>query len=106
MSLQVKLEDNLQGLDKQQRKQYLAKLLAYWDLMGDGPKGADVDNKNDVSLIQQILKTSGYYEGPIDGKYNTIIAQARKDWMKDIQQDPDFSWELVKSTGEEIFGRG
>jgi len=79
-------------------------LIQYWGLMSAGPNAVDVDNKNSVKEVQQILRASGYYNGEINGKYTAIVDQARWEWVKDIQKDPDFSWELIKNNVASIFG--
>ena len=105
ISLSEQLDQfGLDSQDNSQRKLYIKTLLSYWRLLGNGPESLDEKNKNDVRIAQEVLSTAGYYKGEIDGKYSPIVDQARWSWIQDIQQDPDFSWELIKSRAEEIFG--
>lgn len=81
----------------------MPQLLEYWGLMSAGPNSVDIKNKNSVKEVQQILQASGYYNGEINGKYTAIVDQARWEWVKDVQKDPDFSWELIKNNVASIF---
>ena len=78
-------------------------LLQYYELMGSGNHSVDTQNKGDVQLVQQILQVTGYYKGEIDGEYSPIVDQARWAWIKDIQKDPDFAFELIKHNAREVF---
>ena len=81
----------------------MPQLLEYWGLMTAGPNSVDTKDRNAVKKVQQILSSSGYYNGEINGKYTPIVDQARWNWVKDIQKDPDFAWELIKFNVSSIF---
>ena len=88
---------------RKQEQGLMSQLLSYWDLMAAGPNEVDIKNKKSVRTVQEILQASGYYNGQIDGKYSPLVDQARWSWVKDIQQDPDFAWELIKNNVSSIF---
>ena len=94
-------ENNIQNQNAD--KERIRTLLDYWTFMGDGAGGADIKNKNDVRLMQEVLGASGLYKGEKDGKYTSVIAQARRQWLSTIIQDPNFAWELIKFKAQEAF---
>ena len=81
----------------------MPQLLEYWELLSAGPNSVDIKNPNQVMEVQQVLSSSGYYDGAINGNYTAIVDQARWEWIKDIQQDPDFAWGLIKKNVASIF---
>jgi len=85
-----------------ERKQVISRLLEYWPLISSGPSGVDVDDKTQVAVVQQVLSTTGHYDGEIDGKYNPGTDGARWRFVKDVMKDPDFSFELIKQNSKDI----
>ena len=86
------------------KKQYLSRQLRYYNLMSGGPHQFDIKNKKMVMEVQGVLKSSGHYKGELDGKWGPQSELARWQWVRDISKDPEFSWELIKQSGKEIFG--
>lgn len=88
---------------EEQRKEQLLQQLEFFELLGNGPHSVDIENKNQVSIVQGMLKSVGYYNGEVSGKYDASTEIARGRWLKDIMKDPDFNWAMIKKSAREIF---
>tara|TARA_R100000808_G_C2136103_1_gene144438 strand:- start:1112 stop:1432 length:321 start_codon:yes stop_codon:yes gene_type:complete len=84
------------------RKKTISKLLEYWPLISTGAHSVDRDDKGEVAIVQKVLTATGHYDGEIDGEYNPSTDGARWRFVKDIMQDADFSFELVKQNAKDI----
>jgi len=84
------------------RKTTIRKLLEYWPLISTGSHSVDEDSPQEVAVVQQVLSATGHYGGEVDGKYNPATDGARWAFVKDVMQDADFSFALIKQTSRDI----